>query len=109
MKQSKTVVKDISVPDELNVFSARFKQNASGTVSPALTAPDMPVPFITAADVGSVFLGVKPRKVTGLDRVPAVHLDPVWISWWRKKGGEHSSICINGAEFERVDSINFLG
>eukprot|EP00061_Rhincodon_typus_P004898 g23690.t1 len=28
---------------------------------------------------------------------------------FRKKGGEHAPICINGAEVEREDSIKFLG
>eukprot|EP00061_Rhincodon_typus_P011555 g36656.t1 len=37
---------------------------------PALTAPDTSVPSVTAADIRSVFLGLNPRKVMGLDGVP---------------------------------------
>eukprot|EP00061_Rhincodon_typus_P015170 g42699.t1 len=37
---------------------------------PALTAPDTPVPSVTAADIRLVFLGLNPRKVVGLDGVP---------------------------------------
>eukprot|EP00061_Rhincodon_typus_P011749 g36999.t1 len=46
------------------------QQNASGVVSPAPTASDTPVPSVTAADIRSIFLGVNPRKVMGLDGVP---------------------------------------
>eukprot|EP00061_Rhincodon_typus_P008018 g30245.t1 len=62
MKQCKIVDNDPSLPDTLNAFYARFEQNITGAV--------MPVPSVTAADVRSVFLGVNPRKVTGLDSVP---------------------------------------
>eukprot|EP00061_Rhincodon_typus_P014167 g41032.t1 len=70
MKQSEIADKDTSFPDALNAFCARFEQNASGVVTPAPTAPDTFVPSVIAAEVRSVFLGVNPRKVTGLDSVP---------------------------------------
>eukprot|EP00061_Rhincodon_typus_P010409 g34672.t1 len=39
-------------------------------VMPVPTAPDTPVPSVTASDVRSVFPGVNTRKATGLDGVP---------------------------------------
>eukprot|EP00061_Rhincodon_typus_P010119 g34163.t1 len=71
MKQSKIADKVTSLPDALNTFYARFEQNASGSVSPALTGPDTPASSVTAAHVRLVFLGVNPRKATGPDRVPS--------------------------------------
>eukprot|EP00061_Rhincodon_typus_P009609 g33240.t1 len=53
LKQSKIADKDTSLPDALNGFYARFHQNGSGAVTPALTAPDTPVPLGIAADVRS--------------------------------------------------------
>eukprot|EP00061_Rhincodon_typus_P015820 g43720.t1 len=47
-----------------------FEQNASRAASPVPTAPDTTTPSITAVDVRSAFLGVNPRKVMGLDRLP---------------------------------------
>eukprot|EP00061_Rhincodon_typus_P016508 g44767.t1 len=187
MKQSKIVDKDTFLPDVLNTFYAWFEQNASSDV-------DVPVPTVTTADVGLVFLGVNPRKTTGLDGVPsqaprscAHQLAEVFtnifnlsllqaevptcfrkttiipvpkkahatclndysddttvvgqipnndaseyrkeleglVTWcseplnvgktaeliidFRKKGGEHAPIYINGAEVERVESGKFLG
>eukprot|EP00061_Rhincodon_typus_P013389 g39731.t1 len=60
------VDKDTSLPDALNAFYARFEQNASSVVVPV---PGTHAPSVTATDVRSVFLGVNPRKVTGLDGV----------------------------------------
>eukprot|EP00061_Rhincodon_typus_P011235 g36104.t1 len=37
----------------------------------ALTASDTPVPLVTAADVRSAFLGIKPRKAMDPDHVPS--------------------------------------
>eukprot|EP00061_Rhincodon_typus_P006708 g27649.t1 len=54
IKQSKIVDKDTTLHDALNAFYARLKQNAIDTVSPVPTAPDAPVPSITAADVSKV-------------------------------------------------------
>eukprot|EP00061_Rhincodon_typus_P014797 g42090.t1 len=76
MKQSTIVDKETSLPDALDAFYAQFEQNASSAVSPALTAPDAPVPTVTAADVRSVFLGVNPRKAMGLDGVLRRVLSP---------------------------------
>eukprot|EP00061_Rhincodon_typus_P016684 g45031.t1 len=69
MKQSKTADKDTSLPDALNVLYAQFEQKASSKVMPAPTAPDIPVPLVTAEDVRAVFLGVNPKKATGIDSV----------------------------------------
>eukprot|EP00061_Rhincodon_typus_P005620 g25365.t1 len=38
---------------------------------PAPTAPDTSLSSVTAADVRSIFLGVSPRKVIGLDGIPS--------------------------------------
>eukprot|EP00061_Rhincodon_typus_P010275 g34444.t1 len=46
------------------------KQNASGAVPHAPTAPDTPVPLVIAADLRSAFLRVNLRKVTGPGRAP---------------------------------------
>eukprot|EP00061_Rhincodon_typus_P013407 g39763.t1 len=70
MKQSKTADRDTCLPDGLNAFYARFEQNASNSVSPSPIAPDTPVPSVTASDVTSVSLGVKPKKSMGPDGVP---------------------------------------
>eukprot|EP00061_Rhincodon_typus_P008972 g32058.t1 len=67
VKLSKIADKDTSLPDMLNAFYVPFKQNASGTVTSAPTAPDTPVPSVTTTDVRSVFLGVNPRKAMGPD------------------------------------------
>eukprot|EP00061_Rhincodon_typus_P003245 g19622.t1 len=40
-------------------------------VIPAPTGLDTPVPFVTAADIRSVFLGVNSRNATGLESVPS--------------------------------------
>eukprot|EP00061_Rhincodon_typus_P001583 g15196.t1 len=69
MKQTKIVDKNTSLPDALNAFYAQLEQNASGAVLPAPTVSDTPIPSDTAADVRSIFPGVNPRKVTGLDGV----------------------------------------
>eukprot|EP00061_Rhincodon_typus_P011907 g37275.t1 len=45
------------------------EQDASSTVTSALTAPDTPISSITTANVRSVFLGVNPKKAVGLDGV----------------------------------------
>eukprot|EP00061_Rhincodon_typus_P015377 g43012.t1 len=70
MKQRKMADIDTSLPDMLNAFYTRFEQNTSGMATPAPTAPDTPVPSVTASDIRSVFLGVNPRKAMGLDGVP---------------------------------------
>eukprot|EP00061_Rhincodon_typus_P004169 g21897.t1 len=70
MKRCKITDKDTSLSDALNAFYARFEQNASDAVIPALTVPDTPVPSVTTSEVRSVSLGVNPRKVTGPDGVP---------------------------------------
>eukprot|EP00061_Rhincodon_typus_P011965 g37357.t1 len=106
MKHSKMPDKDISLPDVLNAFYARFKQNASGAVSPDPTAPDTSVPTITAADIRSVFLGVNPRKAMGPDGIPGQALRSC-VDQLAKKG-EHVPIYINEAEVERVESIMYL-
>eukprot|EP00061_Rhincodon_typus_P017177 g45754.t1 len=59
-----------SIPDVLNALYARFEQNTIGAATPAPTAPDTPVPSVTASDVRSVLLGVNPRKARGLDGAP---------------------------------------
>eukprot|EP00061_Rhincodon_typus_P015124 g42632.t1 len=74
MKQRKIADKDTSLTDVVNDFYARFEQNASGAMLPAPTAPDAPVPTVTAVDIRSVFLGVNPRKAMGLDRHPGLAL-----------------------------------
>eukprot|EP00061_Rhincodon_typus_P017941 g46883.t1 len=66
MKQSKIADKDTSLLDALNVFFAWF---ATGTMSPASTAPDTPVASVTPADVRLVFLGVNTRKAMGPDGI----------------------------------------
>eukprot|EP00061_Rhincodon_typus_P017979 g46943.t1 len=45
-------------------------RNTTGVAMPALTAQVTPAPSVTASEVRSVFLGVNPRKVMGLDGVP---------------------------------------
>eukprot|EP00061_Rhincodon_typus_P004214 g22015.t1 len=62
---------DTSLSDMLKAFYAQFDQNTISIVTPALTAPDTPVPPVTASDTRSVFLGVNPRKVTGPDSAPS--------------------------------------
>eukprot|EP00061_Rhincodon_typus_P009821 g33615.t1 len=76
MKQCKTADNDTSLPDMLNAFYARFEQNTIGMATPAPTAPDTPVPSVTASEFRSVFLGVNPRKAMGLDGVPGRALRP---------------------------------
>eukprot|EP00061_Rhincodon_typus_P002070 g16538.t1 len=70
MKQCKIADNETSFPDALNAFYARFEQNTIGVATPALTAPDTPVPSVTASEIRSVFLRINPRKVTGPDGVP---------------------------------------
>eukprot|EP00061_Rhincodon_typus_P004230 g22068.t1 len=53
------------------MFSMLFEQNASGMVIPALTGLGTPVPFVTIADVRSIFLGVNPRIAMGPGNVPS--------------------------------------
>eukprot|EP00061_Rhincodon_typus_P014524 g41591.t1 len=126
----------ITGPEE--AFRRRcYKKNASGIVSPALTASDAPAPFVTAADVRSVF----PREAIGLDGVPGhalrscmdqlaeVFTDIFNLSFLQaevltcfkktviipvpkkahatKKGGGYTPIYINRAEVERAKSIKF--
>eukprot|EP00061_Rhincodon_typus_P017380 g46056.t1 len=74
MKRSKIADKDTLLPEALNAFYAQFKQNASSAFSPAPTAPDAPVPFITTADVRTVFLKVNTRKAMGPDSIPGREL-----------------------------------
>eukprot|EP00061_Rhincodon_typus_P008007 g30224.t1 len=71
MKQCKMADDDTSLPDMLNAFHARFELNTTGVATPALTVPDTTVPSVTASDVRLVFLGVNPRKATGLDGIPS--------------------------------------
>eukprot|EP00061_Rhincodon_typus_P010583 g34981.t1 len=70
MKQDKIADKDTSLPEALNAFYTQFEQNTTGAASPALTAPDAPVPTVTAVDIRSPLLGVNQRKVMGLDGLP---------------------------------------
>eukprot|EP00061_Rhincodon_typus_P004133 g21822.t1 len=67
MKQCKIADKDT---DTLNAFCARFEQNTTNVATPAPTAPEKPVPSVTALEVRFIYLGVNPRKVTGPDSVP---------------------------------------
>eukprot|EP00061_Rhincodon_typus_P005857 g25865.t1 len=71
MKQCKMADNDTSLPHMLNAFNVRCEQNATGMVTPAPTTQNTPVPFVTASEVGSVFLGINPRKATGPDGVPS--------------------------------------
>eukprot|EP00061_Rhincodon_typus_P013827 g40440.t1 len=66
-KQCKIVDNDTSLPDMLNVFNAWFEQNTTSVATPDPTAPDTPVPSVTASEVRSDFLGVNPRKVMSPD------------------------------------------
>eukprot|EP00061_Rhincodon_typus_P010302 g34493.t1 len=70
MKQCKIADNDTSLPDTLDAFYARFEQNTTGVAMPVPTAPGTPVPLVTASEIGSVFLGVNPRKAMGPDGVP---------------------------------------
>eukprot|EP00061_Rhincodon_typus_P003380 g19942.t1 len=70
MKQCKIADSDTSLPDTLDAFYARFEQNTTGVATPSPTAPGTAVPSVTASEIGSVFLGVNPRKATGPDGVP---------------------------------------
>eukprot|EP00061_Rhincodon_typus_P018876 g48241.t1 len=70
MKQCNVADKDTSLPDTFNAFYARFEQNTTDVATPALTAPNTPVPAVTASEVTSDFLRVKPKKVMGPDGVP---------------------------------------
>eukprot|EP00061_Rhincodon_typus_P007208 g28669.t1 len=74
MKLSKITDKDTSLPDALNAFYAQFEQNASGAVTPAPTALDIPMPTVTSADARSVFLDVNPGKAMGPDGAPSREL-----------------------------------
>eukprot|EP00061_Rhincodon_typus_P006992 g28214.t1 len=65
MKQYKIGDNDTPLPDMLNDFYSRFEQYTIGVATPALTAPDTPLPSVTASEVRSDFLGVNPRKVMG--------------------------------------------
>eukprot|EP00061_Rhincodon_typus_P009448 g32965.t1 len=102
---------------------------------PALTAPDPPVPSVTAADVRLVFLGVNPRKATGPDSIPSralrsrvdqlaeVFTDIFNITLLKAEvpacfkntniiPKERRSTCpiyINGSQVERVESVKFFG
>eukprot|EP00061_Rhincodon_typus_P017384 g46060.t1 len=69
-EQSKIADKDTSLPNVFNAFYTHFEQNASSTVSHALTAPDTPGPTVTAADFRSIFLRVHPRKAMGRNGGP---------------------------------------
>eukprot|EP00061_Rhincodon_typus_P016219 g44316.t1 len=79
MKQNKIVDKSTSFLDALNAFYAWFEQNGSGMVSPVLTAPDVPVPSVTAEDV-RVFLAEVERvnsiKFLGM----TITNNPSWTS-----------------------------
>eukprot|EP00061_Rhincodon_typus_P006488 g27182.t1 len=70
MKQCKIADNGTCLPDTLNAFYAQFEQNTTSMTTPAPTAPDTPVPSVTALDVRSVFPGDNPRKATGPDGVP---------------------------------------
>eukprot|EP00061_Rhincodon_typus_P008562 g31276.t1 len=71
MKQCKIVDNDTSLADMLNAFYARFEQNTIAVATPAPTVPDTPDPSVAASEIRSIFLGVNPRKATGLDGVPS--------------------------------------
>eukprot|EP00061_Rhincodon_typus_P006719 g27680.t1 len=65
MKQCKIEDKETSFPDALNVFYARFEQNASCTVMPALTAPDTPVPLCHRSRCKIGLPGSQPKENDG--------------------------------------------
>eukprot|EP00061_Rhincodon_typus_P016348 g44523.t1 len=65
MKQRKIADEDTSLPDKLHASYAQFEQNTTDMAMPTPTAPVTAVPSVTTSDVGSVFLGINPRKVTG--------------------------------------------
>eukprot|EP00061_Rhincodon_typus_P005060 g24079.t1 len=71
MKPCKIADDDTSLPDMLSAFYAQFEQNTIGVATPAPTAPDTPVPSVTASEIRSIFLRVNPRKVMGPDGVPS--------------------------------------
>eukprot|EP00061_Rhincodon_typus_P007638 g29535.t1 len=70
MKPYKIADNDTSLPNIFNAFYARFEQNTTGMSTHSPTAPDTPIPSVTAAEVRSVFLGVNLRKATGPESVP---------------------------------------
>eukprot|EP00061_Rhincodon_typus_P013597 g40064.t1 len=76
MKQCKVANNGTSLPDMLNAFYSRFEQNTPSVATPDPTAPDTPVPSVTALKVRSVFLGVNTRKAMGPDVVPGRELRP---------------------------------
>eukprot|EP00061_Rhincodon_typus_P010928 g35570.t1 len=180
MKQCKIAHIDISLPGTLNAFYARFEQNITGVVTPSLKDPGTPIPFVTASEVRSIFLGINPKESNGpgwclrlsnqilggptggaphsslehlehkdtyirlllinysssfntiipsglISKLHNPGLGSALYNWilsfltidrnhqtkeliidFRKKGGEHAPIYINGTEVEIVKSIKFL-
>eukprot|EP00061_Rhincodon_typus_P017699 g46509.t1 len=101
-------MKQCKIVDRLNAFYARFEQNTTGMALPGPTAPDTAVPSVSASEVRSVFLGVNPKET----HPPNLHISEHYGQFstanpsslhifglvinFRKKGGEHAPIYING-------------